>query len=209
MIVFIPSTYFYVVKIGRRLFVSGNRKMSLHILMGPMFAGKSSEILHITNRYKSLGWNVCVIGHSTDLRYGNDEKLYTHNRESTTCLKTDDLFQVFEKEPYKNANVVIVDEAQFFPRLKEFTLRAVEDEGKQVYIVGLDGDADRKPFGELLDCIPYADSVKKLKAFCKLCGDGTDAIFTRCDKPSEKQGQVHVGGADMYQPVCRKHFIES
>lgn len=174
--------------------------------MGPMFAGKSSEILHISNRYRSLGWAVCVIGHSSDTRYGQDSRMYTHNQESTTCVKLGSLSGAFLLEDYRNARVVIVDEAQFFPGLKAFILQAVEQDKKQVYIVGLDGDAERRPFGELLDCIPYADSVTKLKAFCKLCGDGTDAIFTRCDKPTEKHGQVHVGGADMYQPVCRKHY---
>ena len=180
--------------------------MSLHIIMGPMFAGKSSEILHITNRYTSLGWKVCVVSHASDVRYGTDARLYTHTRESTACIRTDDLHELLQQDVYTDSRVVILDEAQFFHDLKQFVQIATDLHKKDVYVVGLDGDADRKPFGQILECIPFADSVTKLKAFCKLCGDGTEAIFTRCEKPSEKQGQVHVGGADMYQPVCRKHY---
>ena len=175
--------------------------------MGPMFAGKSSEIVHITNRYKSLGWNVCVIGHSSDSRYGQGSQIYTHDNKSVDCIKLDKLKEALLLVTYMNAKVIIIDEAQFFPDLKEFVTLSVECQKKQVYVVGLDGDAERRPFGQILECIPFADTVMKLKSFCKLCGDGTEAIFTRCDRPSEKQKQIHVGGSEMYQPVCRKHFL--
>jgi thymidine kinase len=182
-------------------------KMSLHIVMGPMFAGKSSEILHITNRYKSLGWEVCLISHSADSRYSEESLLWNHDKQSHPCIRVKELTEILTNNSYNTAKVVIIDEAQFFTDLKKFVEISVEQHGKNVYVVGLDGDANRKPFGDILDCIPLADTVTKLKAFCKPCGDGTEALFTKCEKPSLKLGQVHVGGAEMYQPVCRHHFL--
>ena len=184
--------------------------MSLHIITGPMFAGKSSEILHIQNRYKSLGWNVCLITHLSDSRYSSENVLVNHDKYSSPCLRIPTLFELVfnNNNNYVSSKVVIIDEAQFFTDLKDFVVWAVEQDKKQVYIVGLDGDAERKPFGQILDCIPLADTIVKLKAFCRLCGDGTEAIMTKCTKPEQKHGQVHVGGAELYEPVCRWHFLK-
>ena len=181
--------------------------MSLHIVMGPMFAGKSSEILHITNRHKSLGWEVCLVSHSADSRYSEESLLWNHDQRSHPCIRVSKLMELFTDKSYKSSRVVIIDEAQFFTDLKKFVEISVERYEKNVYVVGLDGDANRKPFGQILDCIPLADTVVKLKAFCKQCGDGTEAIMTKCRRPEEKQTQVHVGGAELYEPVCRWHFI--
>jgi thymidine kinase len=107
---------------------------------------------------------------------------------------------------FMGSKIILIDEAQFFPDLLEFVLLAVETFKKEVILFGLDGDADRKPFGQLLECIPLADEVIKLKAFCKLCGDGTEALFTFCQK--EKTTQICVGGPETYMPLCRKHYCE-
>ena len=108
---------------------------------------------------------------------------------------------------FLKADLVIVDEAQFFPDLKQFVEYASDHLGKDVLVVGLDGDAERRPFGQILDCIPLADTVTKLKAFCKMCGDGTEAIFSLCRRHQEKTEHVLVGGAETYEAVCRKHYL--
>jgi thymidine kinase len=87
----------------------------------------------------------------------------------------------------------------------------VEKMGKDLVVVGLDGDAHRKPFGKILDLIPLADTVQRLHALCKLCGDGSVARFT-CPVTSDsseatKSGLPNVGGSDSYIPLCRKHYL--
>ena len=77
------------------------------------------------------------------------------------------------------------------------------DAGKHVVVVGLDGDGTGKPFTHVLELVAIADSVEKKTALCGHCGDGTPAIFT---KALSKQNRIAVGGADMYEPTCRKHF---
>jgi thymidine kinase len=105
-----------------------------------------------------------------------------------------------------SSNVIIIDEAQFFPDIVEFVLWLVEDLQKDVIVVGLDGDANRKPFGRLLELVPIADRITKLKSFCSVCLDGTEALFTFCK--SQKNEQILVGGSELYMPLCRKHYIE-
>ena len=210
--------------------------MSLEILLGPMFAGKSSAILRTVNRYKSLGWPICSITHSSDSRYSDDARLSNHDLASIPCVKWSSLLDHLDHPCFTSARLVIVDEAQFFPDLRDFVVHAVDVCKKSVLVVGLDGDADRRPFGQLLDCIPLADSVTKLKSFCGICGDGTEAIFTHrhanfrshkgCLDPAEagpshrhansSQTQVGtagdnilVGGAETYVPLCRKHYLEA
>jgi len=112
-----------------------------------------------------------------------------------------------ENQTLLDARVVIIDEGQFFNDLYEFVLWLVEDLQKDVIVVGLDGDADRKPFGKLLELVPLADTITKLKAFCAECKNGKEALFTFCKKASEKKEQVQVGGAETYMPLCRRCFV--
>lgn len=128
-----------------------------------------------------------------------------HDAMGIPCKKVDLLQTMIENEDFKTAQLVIIDEAQFFKDLRDFVCFCVDTLKKDCVIVGLDGDADRKPFGQVLDCIPLADEVVKLKAFCRDCGDGTEAIFTYCNKV--KDGQVAVGGAEMYEALCREHYV--
>ena len=181
--------------------------MSVELLIGPMFAGKSSSIHRIVNRYKCLHWNLCAISHASDTRYSTDEKLMNHDNYGIPCIKLSELMPFITNQEFLKADLVIVDEAQFFPDLKQFVEYASDHLGKDILVVGLDGDAERRPFGQILECIPLADTVTKLKAFCKMCGDGTEAIFSLCRRQTEKTEQVLVGGAETYEAVCRKHYL--
>ena len=180
--------------------------MSLQIYLGPMFAGKSSNIIRIVNRYKSINKDVYLITHTTDTRYTEDQYLSNHDLLQIPCNRWNKLME-FTKDPeFIKAKIIIIDEAQFFSDLYSFTIMAVESYNKEVILFGLDGDADRRPFGQLLDCIPLADDIIKLKAFCKVCSDGTEALFTYCK--TEKTEQIHIGGSESYMPLCRKHYCE-
>ena len=181
--------------------------MSLEILLGPMFAGKSSAVLRIVNRYKSLKWPICSITHSSDNRFSNDAMLMNHDLASIPCMKWSTLMDHISEPHFLHSKLVIIDEAQFFPDLRAFVEYAVDHCGKDVLVVGLDGDAERQPFGQILECIPLADTVTKLKAFCGECGNGTEAIFTFRKKSVETKEQVLVGGAETYVPLCRKHYL--
>ena len=80
------------------------------------------------------------------------------------------------KNLYEKATVIGIDEAQFFPDLRTFVLRAEVDH-KILILAGLDGDSERRPFGQILDCIPLCDTVTKLTAMDMVDKDGTPALL--------------------------------
>lgn len=181
--------------------------MSLDILLGPMFAGKSSTLLSLVARHAAIGNPVLVIKHSSDTRYENsDAFVVTHDKRRAMCCSTDTLDTPIIRDAVRTHQVIIVDEAQFFQGLVPFAKHVVDDLGKSLYLIGLDGDFHREPFGDLLQCIPLADRIQKLTAFCHGCADGTPGIFTsRRNRSSDEQ--VIVGGSDLYETLCRTCYL--
>lgn len=179
--------------------------MSLDLVLGPMWAGKSSYILGKIRRYRAIGWDVLVVVNPLDNRYGT-HVVSTHDKEQVSALAIDDL-DVLEKLPaYTSARLLVIEEAQFFQGLYDFVKNAVERDGKHVVCVGLDGDAKRRPFGGILRLIPLCDTVTKIQSLCSECKDGTPALFSHRIVHSEEQ--VQVGAENTYEPLCRKHFLE-
>lgn len=177
--------------------------MSLTILMGPMFAGKSTRILSLISQYASIGTSVLVLKHAEDTRYHRNE-IATHDGQRAPCIAVRD-FDDLVAEDILRYKVILVDEAQFFRRLVPFVEWVVDTLGKHLYLVGLDGDSNRRPFGELLECIPLADHVERLTSFCRRCANGTPAPFTyRRNGPHDQQ--VIVGGQDRYIALCRECY---
>jgi thymidine kinase len=171
-----------------------------------MFSGKSSYLLSSIRKYREIDWSIYIITSSFDKRYTSETKIVNHNQESSNAdTAVENLSDVSTNKEYLESKVVIIEEAQFYPDLVEFVLEAVEVYDKHVIVAGLDGDASRKPFGKLLELIPYADTIIKLKALCKICNDGTEALFT--SKKVHDQKVVDIGSSDKYEALCRKHFI--
>lgn len=178
--------------------------MSLDILIGPMFAGKSSRIADIVSRYEALGGRVLLVKPLCDTRHGRDH--ITHNNRKTPCISVKDLDDI-PKDVLIHTDVIIVDEAQFFKYLVPFCEYTVDTLEKKLYLVGLDGDSNRRKFGELLDCIPLADRVEKLTAFCKRCANGTPGLFSH--RKTESGDLIVIGGADMYETLCRECYLRA
>lgn len=181
--------------------------MSLQLILGPMFAGKSSELLGTIRKYNAIGWPCLILTHSIDIRYSKEPHIVSHDSEKHPAIGVSTLENIFIQDEYKHAKLVIIEEAQFFSSLKSWVLQMVERDKKDVICVGLDGDADRKPFGEILDLIPFCDSVVKKHAFCRRCATPTPAIFTYKKIKEDLSSQIQVGGADLYEPLCRKHYL--
>ena len=184
--------------------------MSLRVVLGPMFAGKTSEIQSVVRRYMCLGKPVLVLTAAIDNRYQSEvTAIVNHDRVAVPAVPVavDGLRAVLEWPSFAAAVAVIIDEAQFFRGcLVDFALTAVDEFGKHVVVVGLDGDTQREAFGDILKLIPLADVIEKKTALCRRCGDGTAALFTRGLSVGH-EGQVSVGGAEQYEPVCRRHFL--
>jgi len=177
----------------------------LDIIIGPMFSGKSCELIRRIRLLKILEKPYLVIKPKIDNRYSYNNVIETHNNDTEHCIVIDKLIESYGQK-YDLADTIFIDEAQFFPNLKEYVLTAIESDNKNVIITGLDGDYLRKPFGQVLELIPYADFCIKQKALCKICKDGTPGIFTL--RTCDNNKQILVGSTNYYLPVCRKHYNE-
>jgi thymidine kinase len=178
--------------------------MSLEVVLGPMFSGKSSYALSYVRRQQAIGRRVIVIKPNIDNRYSNEPVMITHNNEKIPCMMwhiNKPLCGISDT----NYDCFVVEEAQFFSHLQHFCEYLLLKEYKHILVVGLDGCAQQKKFGEILDIIPLATSVTKLSALCSDCKNGTPAYYT---KKLEWGGenQVDVGGAEKYVAVCLRHL---
>jgi len=177
----------------------------LELIIGPMYAGKSTELIRIINRYKCLNKNITIINHISNNRYGTTG-LSTHNNEKIdNCIIIEKLADL-DNKIFENSEVIIIEELQFFEDAFDMVTNWCNNHGKTVIAAGLDGDFMKNPFGDVLRLIPHAEKVTKLNALCKRCGDGTLAHFTkRIIKNSDKK---LVGSDDIYEAVCRKHHCD-
>ena len=196
----------------------------LNIIIGPMCAGKTSNLLET---YNSFAGRKVIIDYET----GGAIKCYhgtihTHDNITAPCLKTKHLkdtlniynqagnFQMsneyfreykrtdepemyFMHDKVMNSEAIFINEAQFFPDLFDFVLGFLD---KKIYIYGLDGDFEKNKMGQILDLIPHCDSVVKLRSKC-VCGK--PAIFTFRDSPEKEQYLPNAS----YIPLCRACYL--
>jgi len=175
--------------------------MSLELIIGSMYSGKSTELMRRVKRVKSIGMHCLVINHSNDTRV-DGEFVQTHDGSTLAAVKTDDLLLVNIK-PY---DTIAIDEAQFFNNLRTAVMLMVETHKKHVIVAGLSGDYLRQPFGEILQLMPLADDVEYKRALCKLCAHpGRLASFTK--RISDEKETVSVGST--YMAVCRMCYLKN
>ena len=181
----------------------------LELILGCMFAGKTSEFISRYYKYKRLGKNILVINHSFDERYGKGV-VSSHNKEQIKCTSVRYLEEIHTTSKYLEADIIMIDEAQFFERLVEFVKNGMDLDKKHFIVCGLSGDSNRKPFGEILDLIPLSTDVLFLKAMCKLCNDdGVYVDATYSMRLCDSKEKIYVGTDEAYIPVCPKHYIEN
>jgi thymidine kinase len=163
-----------------------------------MYAGKTTTLIsHIDDNTIVLDYteiNVCISG-----------TLNSHNKEETTCIKLPrlcDLFVYDKMNDFKNLKKILINEAQFFPDLIDF-IKLIENFSLRVEVYGLDGDFERKPFGQILDIIPYCDSVTKLRGQCSnICS--SESLFSKRIVSNKEQ---YLLDETAYRPVCRYCYL--
>jgi thymidine kinase len=174
----------------------------LEIILGPMYSGKTSRLLDIYKQYKFCNGEILVINYIEDTRY-SDTMLSTHDKKMIPCIQVKDLSSIHE-ELYKNTDVILINEGQFFSDLYPFVKKLVDIEKKNVYVCGLDGDFKRQKFGTILDLIPICDKVIKIKSLCGICKNGKKGIFTHRNSNEVEQKII---GSENYIPLCRECYL--
>ena len=191
----------------------------LHIITGPMFSGKTSELLKRLSTASEIGYNVLYINNILDNRNKKDV-FSTHNPLYKEQLKNKKIIFYRAKriadvpiEIIQNAQMIGIDEAQFFNNLKEDVLELVEKHNKYVIVAGLNSSFKRVQFGGIIDLIPYVDNISFLNASCKNCAHEYDypqenACFTwRTVDLDPSLDEIDVGGSNKYTALCRKCFL--
>ena len=169
----------------------------LEIILGSMYSGKTSRLVEIYKQCQFCNMSVIVINHTIDNRYDNN-LMSTHDQIKIPCIKTETLMDLSIIE----SDVILINEGQFFPDLEVFVEKMLEHK-KKIYVCGLDGDFQRKKFGQILNLIPLCDKVTKLTSLCSLCKNGTPGIFSKRISSEKEQTVV---GSDNYIPVCRSCY---
>jgi thymidine kinase len=178
----------------------------VEVVCGPMFAGKTEELLRRVRRAVIAGRRVVVVNHALDTRHGTD-RLASHVGLDFPAVAVADPGDI-EAAVSDAADVVAIDEAQFFgPGLVPVVGRLAE-RGMVVIVAGLDVTFDGHPFEPLPSLMALAERVDKLTAICSICGE--EAVFhVRLGGPavgSEALVAANVGGTETYQARCRRHF---
>ena len=184
--------------------------MKIDIIIGPMFSGKSSELKRRCGRYTAIDKKVLVVNSILDSR-STQNTLSCHDgsiatKDSFDVLKIKTLMSIIQSPEFNKAEVIGIDESQFFDDLYTFVMFC-EQKDKSVIIAGLDGDSERKPFGQILECIPLCDTVVKLHAYDMISKDGSDAIFSKKLANANNSDTICIGAKDKYVAVSRKNYL--
>ena len=171
----------------------------LKVILGPMWSGKSTEVINIYKHNCIAQISTLVINYEEDKRY-HDQNLSTHDKTMIPCKRFNKLADLLNYKDLYKFKCVVIDEAQFFEDLKK-AVETLLSWNKFVYVCGLDGDFQMKKFGYVLDIIPIADEVIKKQALCAICRNGKKASFTK--RLSSESSQKLIGTND-YIPVCRE-----
>ena len=185
----------------------------LSITLGPMWSGKTSLLVDKYKQFQLCDIKTLPINYSLDKRYG-DNVISTHDERKIPCNMVSNLFEISNicnkeySEDFIKSKVILINEAQFFPDIKDWVICAVEEHHKHVYICGLDGDYKKTPFGNFLELIPYCDEINKLKSICMNC-KVHPAIFTqRLDGDTKDNNKQVVIGTHIYKPLCRSCYTK-
>lgn len=176
----------------------------LEVICGPMFSGKSEELIRRLRRAKIAQQAVITFKPQIDNRYGL-EYVVSHNGSKVDAKPLENVFDIIEIVKSNDATVVGIDEAQFFaPELISVVCTLIHDK-KRVIVAGLDLDFRGAPFGCMPALLAIADKVTKLHAICTECGH--DAHFSQRlvnGNPAKYDDPVvMIGAQEAYQARCR------
>ena len=177
----------------------------LEIIMGPMFSGKTTKLIEKYQEYQEKDKNVLAINFMLDKRYSNT-MIASHDNKQIPCVFASRLDEIDINKHLIHTDIILINEGQFFPDLNDSVKYWVEDLYKTVYIAALDGDFQRKPFGDFLNILPLCDRFTKLRATCNMC-NSKNAIFSH--RISDEKEQVVIGSENKYVPLCRKCYLAS
>ena len=174
----------------------------LEVICGPMFSGKSEEMIRRLRRAEIAGQRVVIFKPRIDDRYDGAD-VVSHAGARMQAVPVSTVAEVVEH--VQGFDVVGIDEVQFFEPAIVSTALELADGGVRVVVAGLDQDFRRLPFGPIPDLLSFAEFVDKLQAVCHRCGGPATTTQRLVDgRPAPYSGEtVVVGAAEQYEARCR------
>ncbi|CAD5244817.1 thymidine kinase [Thermococcus camini] len=184
----------------------------LEIITGPMFAGKTTELIKRIERQTFAKRKAALFKPSIDNRYSEDD-VVAHNGlryEAFVVPTNEEGVELIERITLgEGFEVIGVDEVQFFPPVIVETLNRLADEGIYVIASGLNLDFKADPFPVTRDLLVRADNIVYLTAVCTVCGKPATRSQRLIDgKPAPRDSPIIlVGSSESYEARCREHHV--
>ena len=171
----------------------------IEVICGSMFSGKTEELIRRLKRAQIAGQKIEIFKPEVDIRY-DEEDVVSHdeNSLSSTPVKSSSNILILAND----AEVVGIDEAQFFDLELINVCNQLASLGKRVVIAGLDMDFKGRPFGPMPGLMAIAEYVTKVHAICVKCG----SLANHSHRVIDSEKLVELGERTEYEPLCRGCF---
>ena len=178
---------------------SGQRRGSIEVICGSMFSGKTEELIRRLKRVKIANQQAAIFKPALDTRY-DKQQIVSHDTNAIDSKPVEHSRRILELAG--TAEVICIDEAQFFDAELPEVCEELAKKGIRVIIAGLDMDYLGKPFGQMPNLLAIADFVTKLHAICMQCGHLANYSYRKV----VDDAQVLLGAKDSYEPRCRSCY---
>jgi thymidine kinase len=173
----------------------------IEVISGCMFSGKTEELIRRLKRAQIARQIVKIFKPDIDNRFSSTS-IISHSELSLPSIPIHDVNLLHELS--EDAQVIGIDEAQFFSNDIIKICNQLADSGKRVIVAGLDQDYRGVPFGPIPGLLAAAEYITKTLAICVICGNPADK--TQRKTPSEDI--ILIGASDIYEARCRRcHYI--
>ena len=173
----------------------------IEVICGPMFSGKTEELIRRLVRAQIAKQRVAIFKPSTDNRFANDY-IVSHNQRKIKSIQVQQTNKILDYQD--KADVFGIDEAQFFDTSIVQICRSLANSGKRVVVAGLEKDYLAHSFGSMPDLMVDAEYITKVNAICMRCGDPANYSH----RISGETTQVVVGETDKYEALCRRCYMK-
>ncbi|HID40025.1 MAG TPA: thymidine kinase [Calditrichaeota bacterium] len=172
----------------------------IEVICGSMFSGKTEELIRRLRRAVIARQRVAIFKPKLDNRYSKKE-LVSHSQQKIESIAIDKPEEILQHA--LEAQVVGIDEAQFFDQSIVKICQTLANMGKRVIVAGLDQDYRGKPFGPMPQLLAIAEYIDKTHAICVICGNPANYTYRK----SADTDTVVVGATDIYEARCRNCFV--
>ena len=175
----------------------------IEVITGPMFAGKTEELIRRVRRAEFAKENIVVFKPLIDDRYAQNE-VVSHNNSRTRSVNIRAAKEIFEYIDEKT-NIIAIDEVQFLDDEVVSISEQLANRGMRVIVSGLDQNFRGEPFSFMPDLLALADEVLKLTAVCVIChAPATKTQRLVNNEPANfNDPLIVVGASDSYEARCR------